>query len=221
MCISDRTISVKKVINLVVGCQKSQEAEDKKSRIIGEKYNSVLTTQKNGVYEYRNKILDSDSVMPLLDDSVERYIDDLFDRSSEEDIQVKIGHLVDLEKYRDIRKKKEMKSAISADIKHKLHAVKATPEYEKSMKTKMLKILDDYWISQMGYLEDMKKGSGLSAYAEKDPYEEYRRSATIQFADMISYVRNEMLTYALNPSLKYGEYQVPEIDYSESEMIRL
>ena len=214
-------ISVKKVINLVVGCQKSQEAEDKKSRIIGEKYNSVLTTQKNGVYEYRNKILDSDSVMPLLDDSVERYIDDLFDRSSEEDIQVKIGHLVDLEKYRDIRKKKEMKNAISEDIKHKLHAVKVTPEYEKGMKTKMLKILDEYWISQMGYLEDMKKGSGLSAYAEKDPYEEYKRSATIQFADMISYVRNEMLTYALNPSLKYGEYQVPEIDYSESEMVRL
>lgn len=39
-------ITVKKVINLVVGCQKSQEAEDKKSRIIGEKYNSVLTTQR-------------------------------------------------------------------------------------------------------------------------------------------------------------------------------
>ena len=214
-------ITVKKVVNLVVGCQKSQEAEDKKSRIIGEKYNSVLTTQKNGVYEYRNLILDSKSVMPLLEDSVDRFIDDLFQRSTEEEIQVKIGHLVDLEKYRDIRKKKEMKSAICTDIKHKLHTIKVTPEYEKSMKTKMLKILDDYWISQMGYLEDMKKGSGLSVYAEKDPYEEYKINATMQFADMISYVRNEMLTYALNPSLKYGEYHVPEIDYSESEMIRL
>ena len=214
-------ITVKKVVNLVVGCQKSQEAEDKKSRIIGEKYNSVLTTQKNGVYEYRNLILDSKSVMPLLEDSVDRFIDDLFKRSTEEEIQVKIGHLVDLEKYRDIRKKKEMKSAICTDIKHKLHTIKVTPEYEKSMKTKMLKILDDYWISQMGYLEDMKKGSGLSVYAEKDPYEEYKINATMQFADMISYVRNEMLTYALNPSLKYGEYHVPEIDYSESEMIRL
>ena len=214
-------ITVKKVVNLVVGCQKSQEAEDKKSRIIGEKYNSVLTTQKNGVYEYRNLILDSKSVMPLLEDSVDRFIDDLFKRSTEEEIQVKIGHLVDLEKYRDIRKKKEMKSAICTDIKHKLHTIKVTPEYEKSMKTKMLKILDDYWISQMGYLEDMKKGSGLSVYAEKDPYEEYKMNATMQFADMISYVRNEMLTYALNPSLKYGEYHVPEIDYSESEMIRL
>ena len=214
-------ITVKKVVNLVVGCQKSQEAEDKKSRIIGEKYNSVLTTQKNGVYEYRNLILDSKSVMPLLEDSVDRFIDDLFQRSTEEEIQVKIGHLVDLEKYRDIRKKKEMKSAICTDIKHKLHTIKVTPEYEKSMKTKMLKILDDYWISQMGYLEDMKKGSGLSVYAEKDPYEEYKMNATMQFADMISYVRNEMLTYALNPSLKYGEYHVPEIDYSESEMIRL
>ena len=129
--------------------------------------------------------------------------------------------MVDLEKYRDIRKKKEMKSTICTDIKHKLHTIKVTPEYEKSMKTKMLKILDDYWISQMGYLEDMKKGSGLSVYAEKDPYEEYKINATMQFADMISYVRNEMLTYALNPSLKYGEYHVPEIDYSESEMIRL
>ena len=214
-------ITVKKVVNLVVGCQKSQEAEDKKSRIIGEKYNSVLTTQKNGVYEYRNLILDSKSVMPLLEDSVDRFIDDLFQRSTEEEIQVKIGHLVDLEKYRDIRKKKEMKSAICTDIKHKLHTIKVTPEYEKSMKTKMLKILDDYWISQMGYLEDMKKGSGLSVYAEKDPYEEYKMNATMQFADMISYVRNEMLTYALNPNLKYGEYHVPEIDYSESEMIRL
>ena len=214
-------ITVKKVINLVVGCQKIQEAEDKKSRIIGEKYNSVLTTQKNGVYEYRNLILDSKSVMPLLEDSVDRFIDDLFKRSTEEEIQVKIGHLVDLEKYRDIRKKKEMKSTICTDIKHKLHTIKVTPEYEKSMKTKMLKILDDYWISQMGYLEDMKKGSGLSVYAEKDPYEEYKINATMQFADMISYVRNEMLTYALNPSLKYGEYHVPEIDYSESEMIRL
>ena len=214
-------ITVKKVVNLVVGCQKSQEAEDKKSRIIGEKYNSVLTTQKNGVYEYRNLILDSKSVMPLLEDSVDRFIDDLFQRSTEEEIQVKIGHLVDLEKYRDIRKKKEMKSAICTDIKHKLHTIKVTPEYEKSMKTKMLKILDDYWISQMGYLEDMKKGSGLSVYAEKDPYEEYKINATMQFADMISYVRNEMLTYALNPNLKYGEYHVPEIDYSESEMIRL
>lgn len=214
-------ITVKKVVNLVVGCQKSQEAEDKKSRIIGEKYNSVLTTQKNGVYEYRNLILDSKSVMPLLEDSVDRFIDDLFQRSTEEEIQVKIGHLVDLEKYRDIRKKKEMKSAICTDIKHKLHTIKVTPEYEKSMKTKMLKILDDYWISQMGYLEDMKKGSGLSVYAEKDPYEEYKMNATMQFADMISYVRNEMLTYALNPGLKYGEYHVPEIDYSESEMIRL
>ena len=214
-------ITVKKVVNLVVGCQKSQEAEDKKSRIIGEKYNSVLTTQKNGVYEYRNLILDSKSVMPLLEDSVDRFIDDLFQRSTEEEIQVKIGHLVDLEKYRDIRKKKEMKSTICTDIKHKLHTIKVTPEYEKSMKTKMLKILDDYWISQMGYLEDMKKGSGLSVYAEKDPYEEYKINATMQFADMISYVRNEMLTYALNPNLKYGEYHVPEIDYSESEMIRL
>ena len=72
----------------------------------------------------------------------------------------------------------------------------------------------------MEYLEEMKKGSGLSVYAEKDPYEEYKRSATLQFADMISYVRNEMLTYALNPSLKYGQYQVPEVDYRESEMIR-
>ena len=213
-------ITVKKVVNLVIGCQKSQEAEDKKSRVVEEKYNSVFTTQKNGVYEFRDKILDSNSVMPILSDSVDRYVDDLFDRNSEEDIQVKIGHLVDLEKYRDIRKKKDMKKAIGFDIKRKLESIKASPQYEKDMKTKMLKIVDDYWISQMGYLEDMKRGSRLAAYAEKDPYEEYKRSATIQFADMIGYVRNEMLTYALNPSLKYGEYVVPEVDYGEREMTR-
>lgn len=199
------------ILKMVKRCQKSQESYDKKIRMIGEKYGQILTVQKNGVYEYRNFILDSKSVVPVIEDSIDRYIDEVVGRLSEEEIDAKLGHLIDTEKFKDVEKISERKELMKQALRSKYSKVPKGPTYEKDMKAKMLKVLDDYWISQMEYLEQIQKGSIFQAYAEKDPLKAYQMDATLQYRNMIDYVRNEMITYAMNPTMQYGKYIVPEV----------
>ena len=202
----------KTILNMVDRCQKSQEAEDKQSRTISEKMGQVLTIQKNGVYEFRNHILDSADVTSVIKDQMSRYVDEVVDRYSDEEIDTKLGHLIDTEKFKDIRDPKKKKAAMKNEFTTNLGKVPKDKQYESNMRDKMLSIIDDYWISQMEYLDIMQKGSVYQAFAERDPIKAYQEDATLQFRDMIDCVRNEIATYALNPKLKYGEYKVPEIE---------
>ena len=197
---------------MVDRCQKSQEAEDKQSRTISEKMGQVLTIQKNGVYEFRNHILDSADVTSVIKDQMSRYVDEVVDRYTDEEIDTKLGHLIDTEKFKDIRDPKKKKAAMKSEFTTILGKVPKDKQYESNMRDKMLSIIDDYWISQMEYLDIMQKGSVYQAFAERDPIKAYQEDATLQFRDMIDCVRNEIATYALNPKLKYGEYKVPEIE---------
>ena len=208
-------VVAKSILKMVNRCQKSQEEEDKKMRMVSEQMGQVLTTQKNGVYEFRNHILDSNDIVSVLEGQIDRYVDEVVDRYTEEETDTKLSPLIDTEMFKDISKPKDKKMAMKNALKEKLDKVPKTSKYQSEMKSKMLDIIDDYWISQMEYLDQIQKGSVYQAYAEKDPIKAYQEEATLQYRDMIDYVRNEMIAYALNPTLKYGEYKVPESDIKE------
>ena len=42
--------------------------------------------------------------------------------------------------------------------------------------------------------------------AGKDPFEEYKLDSFAMFKDMVSCIRNEIITYGLQPQMKFGEY---------------
>lgn len=205
------------ILKMVDRCQKSQEAQDKKARMVSEQMGSVLSTQKNGVYEFRNHILDSNDIVSVIDGQIDRYVDEIVDRYSEEEMDTKLKPFIDTEMIRDISKPKDKKIAIKSALKDKLNKVPKDNKYESDTKKKMLDVIDDYWISQMENLEQMQRGSVYQAYAQKDPIKEYQWNATLSFRDMIDYVRNEMIAYALNPNLEYGEYKVPEVEEKNYE----
>ena len=208
-------VVAKSILKMVNRCQKSQEEEDKKTRMVSEQMGQVLTTQKNGVYEFRNHILDSNDIVSVIEGQIDRYVDEVVDRYTEEETDTKLSPLIDTEMFKDISKPKDKKMAMKNALKEKLDKVPKTSKYQSEMKSKMLDIIDDYWISQMEYLDQIQRGSVYQAYAERDPIKAYQEEATLQYRDMIDYVRNEMIAYALNPTLKYGEYKVPESDIKE------
>ena len=208
-------VVAKSILKMVNRCQKSQEAEDKKTRMVSEQMGQVLTTQKNGVYEFRNHILDSNDIVSVIDGQIDRYVDEVVDRYSDEEMDTKLSPFIDTEIYKDISKPKEKKIAIKNALKSKLDKVPKSEKYKQETRSKMLDIIDDYWISQMEYLDQIQRGSVYQAYAERDPIKAYQEEATLQYRDMIDYVRNEIIAYALNPTLKYGEYKVPESDIKE------
>lgn len=208
-------VIAKSILKMVNRCQKSQETEDKKTRMISEKMGQVLTTQKNGVYEFRNHILDSNDIVSVIEGQMDRYVDEVVDRYTEEEMDTKLSPFIDTEIYKDISKPKDKKATIKNALKSKLDKVPKSEKYKQETRSKMLDIIDDYWISQMEYLDQIQRGSVYQAYAERNPIKVYQEEATLQYRDMINYVRNEMIAYALNPTLKYGEYKVPESDIKE------
>ena len=208
-------VIAKSILKMVNRCQKSQEAEDKKTRMVSEQMGQVLTTQKNGVYEFRNHILDSNDIVSVIEGQIDRYVDEVVDRYTDEEMDTKLSPFIDTEIYKDISKPKDKKTTIKNALKSKLDKVPKSEKYKQETRSKMLDIIDDYWISQMEYLDQIQRGSVYQAYAERDPIKAYQEEATLQYRDMIDYVRNEMIAYALNPTLKYGEYKVPESDIKE------
>ena len=208
-------VVAKSILKMVNRCQKSQEEEDKKTRMVSEQMGQVLTTQKNGVYEFRNHILDSNDIVSVIEGQIDRYVDEVVDRYTDEEMDTKLSPFIDTEIYKDISKPKDKKTTIKNALKSKLDKVPKSEKYKQETRSKMLDIIDDYWISQMEYLDQIQRGSVYQAYAERDPIKAYQEEATLQYRDMIDYVRNEMIAYALNPTLKYGEYKVPESDIKE------
>ena len=208
-------VIAKSILKMVNRCQKSQEAEDKKTRMVSEQMGQVLTTQKNGVYEFRNHILDSNDIVSVIEGQIDRYVDEVVDRYTDEEMDTKLSPFIDTEIYKDISKPKDKKTTIKNALKSKLDKVPKSEKYKQETRSKILDIIDDYWISQMEYLDQIQRGSVYQAYAERDPIKAYQEEATLQYRDMIDYVRNEMIAYALNPTLKYGEYKVPESDIKE------
>ena len=139
----------------------------------------------------------------------------MVDRYTDEEMDTKLSPFIDTEIYKDISKPKDKKTTIKNALKSKLDKVPKSEKYKQETRSKMLDIIDDYWSSQMEYLDQIQRGSVYQAYAERDPIKAYQEEATLQYRDMIDYVRNEMIAYALNPTLKYGEYKVPESDIKE------
>ncbi len=197
------------ILKMVGRCQKSQESEDQAARKKYEKVGQVLSIQKNGVYEFRNHVLDSKDVTSVIRDQMSRYVDEVVSRYSDEEIDSNLGHLIDTESIKDIRDPKKKAGAIKSELDQKLGKVNMDKQYQADMRKKMLDIIDDYWVSQMEWLDDLQVGSDNQVYAGKDPIKYYEETATLQFRDMIDSVRNEIIAYALNPTLKYGEYTIP------------
>ena len=215
----------KGILNMVKRCQKSQELNDKNIRMMSEKYGQILSIQKNGVYEFRNYILDSNNILDVIINQIDAYVDEIVDRYTLDEMDAKVAHLIDVEKYKDMTRANQKKNLMKKEMKERLFRTLKPINYEVDMRDKMLRIIDDYWIQQMSELERIQKGSVYQALAQKDPVEAYTEEATLKYRDMIDYVRNEIVTYALNPGLKYGDYMVFENEnyeeiVEEKEVVR-
>ena len=214
-------VKSKFIASQVDKCQESQEGLDQSARIDSEKYGSVLSSESKQINEERNLVLESNDIASLLETIIDNYSEVLVDSSNFDEIEAKIGHLINTKELEGIKKKSDIKSAINKQLIAKLKSVAKNHEYEEITKTKMLNVIDTYWISQLDYLSEAKTNSGFSAMAQKDPLQEYIYDAATQFNAMFSYIQNELITYALNPKLEFGDYQVQEAQNVESSQILL
>ena len=211
-------IRAKHVINLVNRAQERRASIDKKIRLDNEKINIHYMRARDTMYTTRNSVLEADAhtFMTLVKDIISKYTHVLVDEYEIEDIERFIGHLVDVPTLYS-RDKKQFKRNIATslfdefkrnfNLKDKTKLNEGVQAFVKQMKYKFLTILDDYWLDYVAGLDELRKT--VSMGLEEDPFKKYEYESTDRFIkQMIPAIYNEMITYALNPTMKMGEYQI-------------
>ncbi len=165
-------------------------------------FNQPLAIQRKKVYEFRNLILESENPIDIIINTI---LPNALERiNTMDELKLRFGSYISFDDNEDL---KDAKAKVSSIIANKIKQYGKNPSYKVRMKKRMLKILDDNWVSQIQLLENGKVQWRYEMLGGRDPIERYNRRAYDEFQMMIICVFDEMLSYAYNPNMEYGSYE--------------
>ncbi len=210
-------IEDRRIKKIVDDCQLKQEGIAERSRRIEyEVERRVFSVHREKFYEQRNKILNAKpkEIIAIVGKIIQQYAIKLVDNPDE---LYKIDHLIFVEDCYD-KDNTKYKNNIIQTLLYRFQLSKGMVEplrYIEYVRSRILDVLDTYWISHLINLEELKKTTINIASVGKDSLEVFEEEANRMFIGMNDYVQNEIITYATTPDLKFGTYEVKEINDRE------
>ena len=199
------------VTRAIESAQKKVEARNQDARAHLLKFDDVANEQRLVVYAQRNEILEAEDISELLaqmraevvNDLIDAYVppgslDEQWDLAGLElalkerlGIELPVAQWVkeDSSLHEEALREKILKAVEEA------YAAKVAELGEEVMrgfeKAVLLQTLDQLWREHLTAMEHLKKGIHLRGYAQKDPFQEYRREAFEMFQDFMWAVKRE------------------------------
>ena len=184
----DMPIDAKILSNAVESAQKNVESVHFRSRKNVLEYDNVMNTQREVIYQQRQKVLDGEdlreNILSMLRQSLEstggdteelrRYEGVYFPRGSVTE-QSSVDELYDL-------------AVQTYENKEAQYGDKVMRELERVV---MLRVVDEYWMDKIDAMDDLKQGIHLRAYGQHDPVVEYKNEGYEMFQAMIQGIREE------------------------------
>ncbi len=208
---SDEAIEHTMVSKSIQRAQKQVERlhQDERANLL--KFDDISNEQRKVVYSQRNELMESEDVTEVLDDLREQVVEQLVSRyvpkgsldeqwdipGLERAIQEELGAEFDIQAWLDADK----------DLYEETLVVKLLDELEAIYKTKMavvdpktrhhfekevlLRTIDKQWREHLSEMDYLRKGIHLRGYAQKDPFQEYRRESREMFTSFLNEVTFE------------------------------
>ena len=184
----------KKIIN---GAQKMEEEFAAASRKHAVDYDQVLKKQREIMYEMRNKLLDGAYVDPatiirIAEDNAKRFLKEqkvLTQAQLNRYILDNISyHLDDEGNQLNLNRRKEVEAYLSRRIREALKEqddrIHNKEKMNEFMRTAMLAAIDDAWVEQVDYLQQLQSAVMGRSSAQRNPVYEYQKEALISYGDM-------------------------------------
>ena len=177
-------------------------------------YDDVINGQRLVIYDQRKSVLDgedvSDTIKEMIEDSVdmivETYAEDL--ENGNADLAAFRNELktnLNISSYLDeFDEKKINVRKLAQTLKEKAvgmyedKANKIGESIKVFERVILLKIVDSKWMDHIDEMDDLKKGIGLRAYAQKDPVVQYRIEGGDMFEEMISQIKLDVAKVILH-----------------------
>jgi preprotein translocase subunit SecA len=209
----------------IEGAQRKVEARNFDVRKQLLEYDDVSNDQRKVIYQQRNEILESDSVLAQVTnlrksamagvvrtwvpaESVEEQWDiPALEKALAEEWQVPVALAADVEKSDTITDEDIVDKVVAAAdqvFEGKL-AVVGQEQFNPFMRMVLLQSIDSHWREHLAALDYLRQGIHLRGYAQKNPKQEYKREAFELFSQLLDVVKMEVTRLLLTVRIQSQE----------------
>jgi len=213
----------------IAGAQRKVEARNFDIRKQLLEYDDVSNDQRKVIYQQRNEILESDSVLAQITnlrrssmegvvrtwvpaESVEEQWDlPALERTLAEEWQVPVAVTALVERSDTITDDEVLQHVVAAaDVVFEAKLAQVGPEqFNPFMRMVLLQAIDSHWREHLAALDYLRQGIHLRGYAQKNPKQEYKREAFELFSQLLDVVKMEVTRLLLTVRIQSQE-QVAE-----------
>lgn len=188
--------------------EKAQHASDSAGRSARRQtleYAESMNIQRDIVYKERNRLIDgSRDLEDVVVDIIERYTEEVAaDHYANREllfhfIVTNISfHVKEVPDYIDVTDKTAvrsfMKQVIDKELSEKKELLNQHDLYEQFLRLSLLKAIDDNWVEQVDYLQQLSMAIGGQSASQKNPIVEYYQEAYAGFEAMKEQIRADMV----------------------------
>src|SRR3990167_4597527 len=209
----------------IEGAQRKVEARNFDVRKQLLEYDDVSNDQRKVIYQQRNEILESDSVLAQItnlrksamtgvvrtwvpSESVEEQWDlPALEKALAEEWQVEVALAAEVEKSDTITDDDivdKVVAAADATFDAKL-AMVGLEQFNPFMRMVLLQAIDSHWREHLAALDYLRQGIHLRGYAQKNPKQEYKREAFELFSQLLDVVKMEVTRLLLTVRIQSQE----------------
>ena len=195
----------RKYRKLVERAQHASDSAGRSARRQTLEYAESMNIQRDMIYKERNRLIDgSRDLEDVVEEIIASYIDQV--TSSEYESRELLFHFLvtnisfhikEVPDYIDVTDKTTVRSFIKQVIDKELSEKKELLDqhglYEQYLRLSMLKAIDDNWVEQVDYLQQLSLAIGGQSAAQKNPIVEYYQEAYHGFEEMKRQVKKDMV----------------------------
>jgi preprotein translocase subunit SecA len=171
-------------------------------------YDDTMNQQREVIYTRRGHALEGDrlkgEIFELLEEFVEEIVDKNFQEVQVDNLKEEIRHNLLIELKLEAKEFEDLgKDGITERI---LTEAKSFYKKKEEMlgselmarleRYATLSVIDHKWKEHLREMDDLKEGIGLRAYGQKDPLVEYKTEAFQLFINLLTEIRDEVVSFA-------------------------
>lgn len=206
----DRRISGQRLKKLINGTQKLLEEQAVSQRRRSVDYDKVMKRQRVMMYEVRNRLLDGNSLEPetvqrLAQESVQVFLKEHRNLTTGDVTRYVLNNIsynlnkrflnIGQVKKRDRKKvlRRALLSYVAAVWKNKVKSFSSEEELKEYIRLCCLRAIDDAWVEQVDYLQQLQYVVGGRSTAQRNPVFEYHEEAYDSFLLMEKSIKKEIV----------------------------
>lgn len=195
----------RKYRNLVERAQHASDSAGRTARRQTLEYAESMNIQRDMIYKERNRLIDgSRDLEDVVEEIIASYIDQA--TSSEYESRELLFHFIvtnisfhikEVPDYVNVTEKtavrRFIKQVIDKELSEKKKLLDQHGLYEQFLRLSMLKAIDDNWVEQVDYLQQLSMAIGGQSASQKNPIVEYYQEAYAGFETMKEQIRADMV----------------------------